>query len=115
MFQLECRHVHRTAQAIDLARRLRNEVAIAAAIKIANHFGKASMAQKLEDMLQQRVEEKEQEDAEEDNINDENYDYQSENVQNDYRHNNHTSNKATTGNGVRYHTKNFDDDMLLPP
>lgn len=47
-------HIHEL-QALDLAKRLRNPVAIAGAIKVANHFGRASMAQKLEDMMQQRV------------------------------------------------------------
>jgi hypothetical protein len=43
-----------THQALDLAFRLRTEVALSAAIKIANHFGKSSLAQKLEDIVQQR-------------------------------------------------------------
>lgn len=43
-----------THQALDLAFRLRTDVALNAAIKIANHFGKSVLAQKLEDIVQQR-------------------------------------------------------------
>lgn len=64
--QLHIYNIHTHGwQALDLAKRLRNPVAVAGAIKVANHFGYPWMAQILEDMMNQRLAEAEDTAAEE--------------------------------------------------
>jgi hypothetical protein len=57
IFQEACRH-QRNAQALDLCNKMCTDIVLQAAIKVANHFGRTNIAEKLQCIIEQKENEK---------------------------------------------------------